>query len=60
MYRALAGFVAIGQMRASGTGGVVMVPVVRHQERRGEILDVHNALCRIWYIVTRSVHAFLS
>ena len=41
-------------------GGVVVVPVVRHQDRRGEVLDVNHALCRVWDLCTRSVHAFLS
>ena len=60
MSRALAGFVAIDQMPASGTGGMVVVPVVRYQDRCGEVLDVNNALGGVWYVFTRSVHAFLS
>jgi len=60
MERALAGFVARGQMPASGTGGMVVVPVVRYQDRCGEVLDVNNALGGVWYVFTRSVHAFLS
>jgi hypothetical protein len=44
MERALAGFVTGGQMPASGTGGVVVVPVVSHQDRRWDVLDVNNAL----------------
>ena len=60
MERTLAGCVARGQVTASGTGGVVMVPVVRHKSRRGEVVDVHNALCRVWCVFTRSEHALLS
>ena len=59
MSRTLAGFVAIGQVTASGAGGVVVVPVVRHKGRRWEVVDVNNALCRVWYVFTRSEHGLL-
>jgi len=55
----LAGFVARGLVTASGAGGVVVVPVVRHKGRRWEVVDVHNTLCRVWYVCTRSEHALL-
>src|SRR6266446_7859896 len=54
MSRTLAGCVARGQVTASGAGGVVVVPVVRHKGRRWEGVDVHNALCRVWYVFARS------
>ena len=41
-------------MATSGAGGVLVVPIVRHQGWRGEGLDVKNTLGRIWYIFTRS------
>jgi len=59
MERTLAGCVAGGQVTASGAGGVVVVPVVRHKGRRWEVVDVHNTLCRVWYVFTRSEHALL-
>ena len=59
MSRTLAGFVAIGQVTASGARGVVVVPVVRHKGRCGEVVDVNNALCRVWYVFTRSEHRLL-
>ena len=59
MSRTLAGCVAIGSMTASGAGGVVVVPVVRHKGRRWEVVDVHNALCRVWDVFARSEHGLL-
>ncbi len=59
MSRTLAGCVARGQVPASGAGGAVVVPVVRHKGRRWEVVDVHHALCRVWYVFTRSEHALL-
>ena len=59
MERTLAGCVAIGQGTASGAGGVVVVPVVRRQGGRWEVVDVNPALCRGWDVFTRSEHALL-
>ena len=59
MERALATCVALGQVTASGAGTVIVVPVVRHTGRRWEVVDVHNALCRVWDVFTRSEHGLL-
>ena len=48
VYGALPACVAIGQMVTSWAGGVLMVTAVRHQLRPWEILDVDNALRRVW------------
>jgi hypothetical protein len=55
----LAGCVARGPVTASGAGGVVVVPVVRHKGRRWEVVDVHHTLWRVWYVFTRSEHTLL-
>jgi hypothetical protein len=54
VYGALPGCVARGPMATAWAGGVVMVPAVRHQLRPWEVLDVANALRRVWHIFTRS------
>ena len=55
----LSAFVAIGQMVTSWAGGVLMVTAVRHTLRSWEILDVDNALGRVWHVFTRSEHSVL-
>ena len=45
-----------GERGASWAGGVHMVTAVRHPLRCGEVLDVDNALRRVWHIFTRSEH----
>ena len=56
---ALPTFVAIGQMVTAWAGGVLMVTAVCHQLRPWEILDVDNALRRVWHVFTWSEHGVL-
>jgi len=59
VHGALAGFVARGELVASWAGGVLLVTPVKHQLRYWEVLDVADALRRVWHIFTRSEHGWL-
>jgi hypothetical protein len=55
----LVGFVAIGEMATSGARGVLVVTAIGYQLRRWEVLDIDNALRRVWHVFTRSKHGRL-
>ena len=57
--RTLPSGVARGEMGASWAGGVRMGTALRHQLRCWEVLDVDNALRRVWHVFTRSEHGVL-
>jgi len=59
VYGALPRCVARGKMVTAWAGGVVVVTAVRHQLRPWEVLDVDNALRRVWHVFTRSEHGVL-
>ena len=56
MQGTLARFVAIGQMPTSQARTVVEIAVVRHDDGRGQVVDVDDALSRIGDIFTGSEH----
>jgi hypothetical protein len=52
---------AIGQMTASRTGGVLMVAIIGHDLRRWKITDTDDPFSGVWHILTRSEpHGWLS
>ena len=59
MERALASFVTRGAMTTARAGGGGMVPVVHHQGWCWEVVDINNALGRVWHVVPWSTHGVL-
>src|SRR5688572_32403928 len=56
MQGALARFVTVGQMPTSRARTMVVVAVVGHDNRLGQVVDVDDALSRIGDIITGSEH----
>ena len=60
MQGALTRFVAIGQMPTSRAGTVVVIVIVGHHDRLGELVDVDDPLGGVGDIFTGSEHGMVS
>jgi hypothetical protein len=56
---ALLAFVTRGELTAARTRRLFMVAMIKSQVRLREILDIDNALGRVWDVTTWSMHRWL-